>query len=62
MNITIRLAKPTDALDMAEIHARSWEAAYKDIIPAEYIAAKNATRPAQWQKIVTDENTIEHVI
>ena len=62
MNINIRLAVPADAPAMAEIHARSWEAAYKDIIPMEYIKAKNATRPALWQRIITDENTTEYVI
>ena len=62
MNVTIRLAKPDDAPDMAEIHARSWEVAYKNIIPEEYIKAKNATRPALWQRIITDENTTQYVI
>jgi len=28
--IAIRLAVPADAPDMAEIHMRSWEVAYKD--------------------------------
>lgn len=28
-NITIRLAVPSDAPDMAEVHMRSWEVAYK---------------------------------
>ena len=62
MNITIRLAKPDDAQDMAEVHARSWEVAYKDIIPIEYIKAKNATRPDLYKRIITDENTTQHVI
>ena len=35
--VFIRLAVPADAPDMAEVHMRSWEVAYKDIIPAEYI-------------------------
>ncbi|MDR0286454.1 MAG: GNAT family N-acetyltransferase [Clostridiales bacterium] len=62
MNITIRLAKLTDALDMAEVHMRSWEVAYKDIIPMEYIQEKNATRPALFKRIITDENTTQYVI
>lgn len=62
MEINIRLAVPADALDMAEIHMRSWEVAYKDIIPMDYIREKNATRPALWQRIVTDENTSKYVI
>lgn len=62
MNIEIRLAKPADAREMAKIHARSWEAAYKDIIPPEYIKKKNETRPVLWQRIVTEDNEIHYVI
>ena len=62
MNITIRLAKPSDAPDMAEVHARSWEVAYKDIIPMEYIKQKNATRPDLYKRIITDDNTTRYVI
>ncbi len=57
MNITIRLAVPADAPDMAEIHMRSWEAAYKDIIPMEYIIEKNATRLQLYKRVITEENT-----
>ena len=42
MDIVIRLATSSDALDMAEVHMRSWEIAYKNIIPADYIREKNA--------------------
>jgi GNAT superfamily N-acetyltransferase len=62
MKITIRLAKPDDALDIAEVQMRSWEVAYKDIIPMEYIKAKNATRHELYQRIITNENTTQHVI
>ena len=46
--ITIREAELSDAAACAEIHSRGWEAAYADIIPMEYIAQKNAARPAAW--------------
>ena len=62
MNITIRLAVPDDAHDMAEIHMRSWEVAYKDIIPEDYIREKNAGRPALWERILGDENTTQYII
>lgn len=62
MNITIRLAKPEDAPDMAEVLARSWEIAYKDIIPMEYIKAKNATRSDQFARIITHDNKTQHVV
>ena len=60
--VTIRLAVLADAPDMAEIHMRSWEVAYKDIVPAEYIREKNATRPAMWQKILAEGKYPHRVI
>jgi len=62
MNITIRLAVPADAPDMAEVHIRSWEVAYKDIIPADYIREKNATRPELYKRVITDKNENSYVI
>ena len=62
MDINIRLAVPSDASDMAEIHARSWEAAYKDMLPMEFIKEKNATRNELWHRIITDENKIYYII
>lgn len=62
MNVTIRLSKPADAAKMAEIHARSWEAAYAEIIPTELIKEKNATRLALYQRIITEENSTHYLI
>jgi L-amino acid N-acyltransferase YncA len=62
MNITFRLAKPADAPDMAEIHMRSWEVAYKDIIPEEFIFEKNSTRYALYKRVITDDNKNTYVI
>ncbi len=62
MNIIIRLACPADALSMAEVHARSWEVAYKDIIPMEYILKQSEKRPALWQRIITVDNKNQYVI
>ena len=59
---SFRLAKPADTLTLAEIHACSWSAAYKDIIPNEYIKQKNATRVELWKKSVTDDNSMHYVI
>ncbi|MDR2686643.1 MAG: hypothetical protein LBB75_02745, partial [Oscillospiraceae bacterium] len=47
---------------MAEVHMRSWEAAYKDIVPADYIREKNAARPAFYKRVITEENTDFYVI
>lgn len=61
-SVSIRLAKPTDALDMAEVGMRSWEVAYKDIIPEDYIREKNATRPEQYKRVITEDNENSYVI
>jgi len=61
MNITIHLAKPSDAPEIAEVGASSWEAAYKDIIPMEYIKTRNAERRKN-PRPVADDNATEYVI
>jgi len=62
MHITIRLANPADAQDMAEVGMKSWEVAYKHLLPADYIREKNATRVHQYKRVITDENTNSYVI
>lgn len=61
-DITIRLATPADAPDMAEVHIRSWEVAYKNILPSEYIREKNATRHELYARVITEENKNSYVI
>jgi len=55
MNITIRIATPSDAADMAEVYMRSWEVAYKDFIPADFINEKRKRSVVQMEKILNDE-------
>ena len=62
MNITIRLATYADKQAMADIHSRSWEVAYKDIIPAEYIKGSSSAREAIWERILSVDNTIHYII
>jgi len=62
MDITIRLAIPADAQDMAEVGMSSWEAAYKDILSADYIREKNASRLEQFKRNITNENNEQYVI
>lgn len=62
MKIKILLAKPADAPDMAEIISRSWETAYKDIIPAENIKKQNDTRLSLFQRIITETNDSQYII
>ena len=47
--ITIRKAAIDDAPACAEIHCRSWEAAYSDFVPAEYLAQRRPNRLEKWQ-------------
>jgi len=62
MTVSIRLALPADARDMAEIHMRSWEAAYAGIIPGEYIREKNRGRPALWERVLAGGNDSRYII
>jgi ribosomal protein S18 acetylase RimI-like enzyme len=62
MNISIRLATYADKQDMANIHSRSWEVAYKDIIPVEYIKKRSAVSTVKWERILSAENRIHHII
>ncbi len=62
MKPSIRLAVPSDAPIMAEIHARSWDVAYEDIIPTELIENKNATRLHLYQRIITEDNNQHYII
>ena len=62
MSITIRLATPADAFDMAEVGARSFETVFRDILPEKYIREKKATYPSLYSCIITDKNTTHYVI
>lgn len=62
MNITIRLAELSDAQAIAYIHACSWEVAYKDIIPQDILKEVSAKRPAQWERMLSSENTIHYIM
>ena len=38
-SIKIRSAVPADALAVAEVHVRSWQTAYRELLPAEYLSS-----------------------
>lgn len=47
----IRSAEPHDAGAIAAVHIRSWQQAYRDLIPGDYLASLDATldrRTEQW--------------
>ncbi len=60
--VIIRLARPEDAPDMAETHIRSWEVAYRGIVPAEYISQKNASRHDLYARVITEKNDTNYII
>ncbi len=60
--VDIRLAAPDDVPAMAEVLTRSWEAAYRDILPAEHIQRKNATRLDMYRQAITADNQDTYVI
>lgn len=37
MNMLIRPAEPSDAMDVARVHVRSWQAAYRTLLPDDYL-------------------------
>ena len=40
--LDIRLARPEDAVAVAQIHVRAWQAAYRNLMPAQYLDALRA--------------------
>ena len=47
--MNVRPARPDDARRIAEIHVRTWQAAYPGIVPAEYLASLSIERyEAMW--------------
>lgn len=41
----IRPALPADAVDIAHVHVRSWQQAYRDLLPHDYLSSLDATLP-----------------
>jgi ribosomal protein S18 acetylase RimI-like enzyme len=51
--ITIRLARPTDAADIAEVHDLAWREAYRGIIPGRDLERMVERRgPGWWSKAI----------
>jgi ribosomal protein S18 acetylase RimI-like enzyme len=46
-------AIPDDALEVAQLHVLSWQAAYAGIVPAEYLASLSVTaRESMWRQSI----------
>ena len=52
--IALRIAKPDDARAIAEIHVAAWRAAYRGLMPDEFLAALSLEeRTAMWSGILS---------
>jgi ribosomal protein S18 acetylase RimI-like enzyme len=58
--VTVRRARPEDAAAIAEVHVRTWQAAYAHVFGAERLATLDATaRTMRWREIIAgDEQTV----
>ena len=52
----IRSAIPSDAKAIAQVHIRSWQQAYRDLMPSEYLGSLAKTLP---QRVSYWTNTIQ---
>jgi len=51
----VRPAEPGDAHEIAEIHVRTWQAAYPGIVPAEYLASLRVDRyESMWKDRIAE--------
>ena len=55
MGIKIRAATPPDAKEIARIHVDTWRAAYKDIVPGEYLANLSYAESQQMWRLIISE-------
>ena len=52
-SLEIRKGTIDDAPAVAEVHSRSWEVAYADLVSAEFLAQRRAERPERWRDILS---------
>ena len=53
----IRIAQPDDAKAIAGVHVRSWQQAYADLLPADYLHSLDSTvgqREAWWRQSIEE--------
>ncbi|GAB5558797.1 MAG: GNAT family N-acetyltransferase [Synoicihabitans sp.] len=57
--MTIRRAKIEDASSIAEIHVRSWQVGYRDILPAKLLSSLNpGEREEMWRERLEKDNVV----
>jgi len=54
----IAVATADDCRAIAEVHVRSWQSTYADILPAAYLASLSVSeREATWRRVVEDQRS-----
>src|SRR5579884_2905281 len=59
----IRRATVEDAAAIAEVHIRSWQWAYRGLLPDEYLDALDETlgqRQDTWRRVLADQTSTSH--
>lgn len=60
--IETRRAEPADGMGIGAVHGRSWQAAYRGIVPDDHLDAIDlAERGALWTEILRGEHPVEGV-
>lgn len=62
ITLDLRPARPDDALDVARVHVRSWQAAYKGLLPDEYLDSLRADERASRYDFATTDPLAPHTI
>jgi ribosomal protein S18 acetylase RimI-like enzyme len=61
--VLIRPAVVQDAAGIAEVHVRSWQAAYRGLMPQDYLDGLDpADRLPRWQLQLSDPGTVGHEV
>ncbi len=61
--VTIRPAEPADAGPIAEVHVRSWQAAYRGELPADYLDGLSIDeREEMWRRILAEAEPASGVL
>lgn len=60
---SVRPAKLSDAIAIADIHVETWRSAYAGIFPTAYLAKLDRTERLRfWQHLLSDTDTCRHVL
>ncbi|MEE2750180.1 MAG: GNAT family N-acetyltransferase [Myxococcota bacterium] len=57
--VLIRLARPEDSLEIADVHVRSWQKVYRGIMPDPFLDNLSAVkRGERWKQLLSQEHQI----